>query len=288
MKKNSSSWFARFALVSVVFLAVAIWMTHSGLWQKFSVATGIGNPDSVVSAPEIPMPGGSKPGEPKADLPTIDQVSNFVEDILSRIPPNGKKNTGSNKNVDGQYTDVLTVAKEITVKPVLSLDGYDRSGGFGNGWGKQEGGCDTRNVVLQRDLKKVTFTDQKKCLVQSGTLTDPYSGRTIEFTRGAGTSSAVQIDHIVPLAYAWRTGAQDLTLEERTAFANDLDNLVAVDGPTNASKGAKSLEEWLPPNEDSWCDYAASWTNVKDEYGLWMSQQEQKQAVSILSDCAKG
>lgn len=80
----------------------------------------------------------------------------------------------------------------------------------------------------------MVYKDQ--CTILSGILPDPYSGESIDFVRGVGTSNAVQIDHVVALSNAWQTGAFKLTLEKRTAFANDPLNLLAVKGVLNSQK----------------------------------------------------
>src|SRR5207253_433999 len=107
-----------------------------------------------------------------------------------------------------------------------------------------------------RDLADVAFKTAGECIVASGLLHDPYTGRDIRFERGPG-SSAVQIDHVVPLGDSWQKGAQQWTPEQRQQFANDPENLLAVDGTANQAKGDSDLATWLPPNRAYWCDYAA-------------------------------
>ncbi|WP_240167893.1 HNH endonuclease family protein [Streptomyces noursei] len=120
-----------------------------------------------------------------------------------------------------------------------SKAGYDRVKNFGAAWTDNTsapGGhnhCDTRDDILKRDLKDVKFEGTSKCLVASGTVADPYTGKNIAFQRGP-KSSAVQIDHLVALSDAWQTGAQQLLQDH-----NDPLNLVAADGPANMGKGDK-------------------------------------------------
>ena len=84
------------------------------------------------------------------------------------------------------------------------------------------------------------------CVVISGVLDDPYTATVIRFVRGAGTSDEVQIDHIVPLSWAWGYGAGGWTEDQRKAFANDPRNLRAVEGSANMSKGDSGPGEWMP------------------------------------------
>jgi len=156
---------------------------------------------------------------------------------------------------------------------------------FGSGWGDTDrNGCDTRNDILARDLDVHTFKEgTRDCVVLTGTLLDPYTGKTIEFERGQGTSNAVQIDHVIALSDAWQKGAQQLSAKERIEFANDPLNLLAVDGPTNASKGDGDAATWLPPTRDYWCEYVTRQIEVKHKYDLWMTKAEHDASAQILA-----
>lgn len=161
---------------------------------------------------------------------------------------------------------------------------YDRAA-FGNGWLDPDGNrCDTRNDVLSRDLTN-RVTDAGGCTVLSGTLADPYTSKSIAFQRGAATSAAVQIDHIVPLAAAWDAGAWKWSAQTREAFANDPANLLAVDGPTNSGKGAKTLSQWMPPETGFHCTYVALYVAVIDKYDLAMLDQDKVVAQEKVSAC---
>ncbi|WP_235047119.1 HNH endonuclease family protein, partial [Arthrobacter nitrophenolicus] len=140
--------------------------------------------------------------------------------------------------------------------------------------------------MLKRDLTAVSYVNSVPCKVKSGMLDDPYTGRSISFLRGQATSSAVQIDHVVALSDAWQKGAQQLTTEQRTAFANDPLNLQATDGPTNQKKGDGDAATWLPPNKGFRCEYVARQISVKATYGLWVTQAEHDAMARILADCS--
>src|SRR5690606_22084266 len=139
--------------------------------------------------------------------------------------------------VEAPQGSALEAAQDLTVKGRAAKTGYDRDE-FGSGWQDPDrNGCDARNDVLARDMTDLTFKrGTHDCIVLTGVLDDPYSGATIDFQRGQTTSSAVQIDHVVALSDAWQKGAQQLSDDERELLANDPLNLLAVDGPTNASK----------------------------------------------------
>ncbi|TPW95958.1 HNH endonuclease, partial [Schumannella luteola] len=164
--------------------------------------------------------------------------------------------------------------------------GYLRAD-FGLGWGDPDrNGCDTRNDILGRDLDDVRFkTGTHDCVVTSGTLSDPYTGVTIPFVRGNVTSEAVQIDHIVPLSWAWKYGASTWNEQTRVLFANDPDNLLAVDGPTNMEKSDSGPSDWMPPNIAFRCEYAIDFVGVLASYGLSIPVDDRAELESTLREC---
>lgn len=183
------------------------------------------------------------------------------------------------------YPDELALLATIDERPRTGHDGYSREE-FGERWADVDGnGCDTRNDVLARDLDDVELR-RDGCLVQRGTLDDPFTGTVIEFERGPVTSEVVQIDHVVALYDAWRTGAQSWGLERRTQLANDPANLLAVDGEANQAKGHADAATWLPPNEAFRCDYVAAQVRVKAAYGLWMTPAEHAASHRVLVGCS--
>ncbi|MEX5257395.1 GmrSD restriction endonuclease domain-containing protein [Kocuria arenosa] len=172
----------------------------------------------------------------------------------------------------------------LPVEDAGSGEDYDRLAQFGD-WADPDGnGCDARNDVLARDLTG-DVVDDDGCRVLSGTLEDPYTGRTIAFERGPLTSADVQIDHVVALKNAWVSGADRLAPDERTALANDPLNLRAVDGPTNGEKSAADAAEWLPPNESFRCEYVATQIAVKTRYELFVTARERDAMADVLAGC---
>lgn len=174
----------------------------------------------------------------------------------------------------------------LPVKGRAPKTGYSRDQ-FGIRWADLDrNGCDQRNDVLKRDLTRLVFKARTHdCVVTSGTLHDPYTGKTIAFRRGPSTSDAVQIDHVVALSDAWQTGAQQLSAAEREQLGNDLGNLLAVDGPTNQSKGDGDAASWLPPVKSYRCHYVARQIEVKAHYRLWVTRAEHDAMARILATC---
>lgn len=178
----------------------------------------------------------------------------------------------------------------LEVKGRAPMTGYDRAL-FGQAWSDDvrvpggRNGCDTRNDVLRRDLHDTVIRPGTHgCLVESGTLHDPYSGESLDFVRGE-RSAEVQIDHVVALADAWQKGAQDWDDDTRRDFANDPLNLLAVDGSLNQQKGAGDAATWLPPNKAFRCHYATRIVEVKATYGLWVTQAEHDALARELMRC---
>jgi len=169
----------------------------------------------------------------------------------------------------------------LPVKGRAPKTGYARSQ-FGNGWDTSLG-CDTRNIILERDLKNIVRDES--CRVLSGVLNDPYTGKQIHFIRGETTSDDVQIDHVVALSNAWQTGAQQLTYEKRVALANDPLNLLAVDGRANENKSDGDAATWLPPNKPFRCQYIKRQIAVKLRYSLWVTSAERTAMATILQKC---
>lgn len=188
-------------------------------------------------------------------------------------------------NAPAFATKAIDLLATLPIKGRAPKTGYDRAL-FGQAWADVDrNGCDTRNDILRRDLTDITYTNSVPCKVQTGTLVDPYTGASISFLRGSGTSTAVQIDHVVALSDAWQKGAQQLTAEQRTAFANDPLNLQATDGPINQKKGDGDAATWLPPNKAFRCEYVARQISVKATYSLWVTQAEHDAMANILAAC---
>ena len=202
--------------------------------------------------------------------------------------------------------------------------GGSRTGWFGEAWTDVDGdGCDTRNEILARDLTDTDFSRADgvqnreegrgrgagvcpDATVWSGTLQDPYTGRTITFTRGQDTSAAVQIDHVVPLNYLYAHGAWQWDERTRLLVANDPLNLIAVDGEANQSKGAcgpascpvgsTDTGSWRPTGPGGWwpsnssyrCTYARRFVSVAGAYQLGLPQSDREALRSTLTDCLAG
>jgi Protein of unknown function (DUF1524)/Excalibur calcium-binding domain len=187
-------------------------------------------------------------------------------------------------SVSGTPGSALAAASRVAVKGRAPTTGYSRDQ-FGPAWADVDrNGCDTRNDVLNRDLTHKAWRDGTHgCVVISGVLAEPYTGRTVQFEKA--NAAAVQIDHVVALSDAWQTGAYAWDASRRERFANDPAELLAVDGPANEAKGDGDAATWLPPNKGYRCKYVARQVSVKLHWGLWATAAERDAFVRVLAAC---
>ncbi|HWC23064.1 MAG TPA: HNH endonuclease family protein [Flexivirga sp.] len=179
----------------------------------------------------------------------------------------------------------------LVVRPrPRGTEGYLRAA-FGSDWVDTDGdGCNQRDDVLLRDAVpgSTRVAQQGGCDhdVLAGTWYDPYTGRTLTFTdlKDLHQAEAIQIDHIVPLAEAWVSGARTWSDDRRKTFANDLHELLAVDGPTNMSKGDGDPASWRP-RKGFQCSYARRWIAIKTSYHLAIDPSEKAALGQMLGYC---
>ena len=148
-------------------------------------------------------------------------------------------------------------------------EGYDRDR-FKH-WVDEDGdGCDTRREVLIAEAVKAPEQGDR-CSLTGGEWLSYYDEETVT------DASKLDIDHMVPLAEAWDSGAHAWDDELREQFANDLDadrSLVAVTAKTNRSKGDKDPADWLPPAASAHCTYLVDWVATKTRWELTVDQEE--------------
>ena len=180
----------------------------------------------------------------------------------------------------------LSVLNKLEVKGRAAKTGYTRSQ-FPHWSDPDRNGCDSRNDILKRDLRVISFKEgTRDCKVIMGELIDPFSGKKILFNLNLSTSN-IDIDHIVSLSNAWQTGAAYFDKEARSNIANDPLNLMAVDATLNRQKGDGDAATWLPPLKSFRCAYVARQVAVKSKYKLWVTSPEKSAISKILSKCPK-
>ncbi len=171
----------------------------------------------------------------------------------------------------------------LTVRGRAPMTGYDRDR-FGQAWlDADRNGCDTRNDILGRDLATQQLGPDQDCVVERGTLEDPYTRSRIVFVRGV--SYSVDIDHVVALGNAWVSGAWKWDIHQRAALANDPLNLLAVDAGANRHKSDGDAATWLPTDTGYRCAYVARQVSVKSKYGLSVTPAERDAVRRVLATC---
>jgi hypothetical protein len=168
---------------------------------------------------------------------------------------------------------------ELPIGTPLSMAGYSRDR-FPH-WIEQGDGCDTRDVVLKRQGRDVVVAPGT-CKITSGTWLSPYDG--MSYT----DPQQLDIDHVVPLANAWRSGARSWTDDQRQGFANDLTRpqLIAVSRTWNRAKGDQDPSQWKPPDHGDWCQYAQDWVAVKYFWKLAVTVAEKAALTDMLGTCS--
>jgi Protein of unknown function (DUF1524) len=170
-----------------------------------------------------------------------------------------------------------TAISRLRVAAPLSMSGYSRPR-FPH-WIDQGSDCDTRERVLIRDGRNMRVGSG--CRILSGTWRSFYDGLTFTSAR------RLDIDHVVPLANAWRSGAKRWTTDRRRAFANDLQDsqLIAVSASSNRSKGDQGPDEWKPPRRAAWCLYSRWWVQVKRRWRLTVTRAEPAELRRMVATC---
>ena len=207
------------------------------------------------------------------------EVDALLDEVVNEIE---NANAGSDGKVPADAGKAL---KKLEVSPPGSMAGYDRedfphwSDAQEFGWNVSDSACDVREAALIRDGEDVTVGEG--CDVESGRWLDPYTTRTYT------DPLDIDIDHLVPLANAFRSGASEWDEAERERYANDPGNLLSVEDNANQEKGDKGPEAWRPPNRTIWCQYVRRWIGVKSTYDLTVNPQERAALREMLASCGK-
>ncbi len=174
----------------------------------------------------------------------------------------------------------LRYLNDLVVARPHSLRGYSH-GRFLPRWAHHKGTCDSRETVLARDGHRVRRN--KACHPIRGIWYSPYDGKRL--TR----LSQVDVDHVVPLANAWISGAWKWSQARRRAFANDLTRpeLITVSHSANIAKGGKGPASWRPQRRSYWCRYAKAWIAVKHHYRLHVTYREKIALANMLRTCSR-
>jgi len=142
-------------------------------------------------------------------------------------------------------------------------------------------GCDSRkSVIIDEALIKPTIG--KNCALIGGKWLSIYDN--VEVT----DAGKLDVDHMVPLAEAWDSGASLWTDLQRQQYANDMvdpRHLIAVTGSSNRSKSDQDPADWMPTNKSYACEYIANWVEIKVRWSLSIDAKEKAALISNLKGC---
>jgi hypothetical protein len=224
-----------------------------------------------------------KPGQAGADTVTRGPGAAGRENATGKpprpqsSPPTAAARPSGSGAPTGAALDALT---RLPVRGRAPMTGYSREA-FGPAWlDANHNGCDERNDILARDLRDTT---EQNCRILTGTLSDPYTNRSISYLYGDG--ALIDIDHVVALGNAWVSGAWRWDIRRRAALATDPLNLLAVDASVNRQKGDGDAATWLPPHKAYRCAYVARQVAVKSKFGLSVTAPERDAIIRVLGTC---
>ena len=207
--------------------------------------------------------------------PTATQVPTATPDPATATPAGGTPPTAPTTAAG------LVLPVAIAVAPP-NIPKYDR--GEWRHWSDEDGDCQNarQEVLIAESTVAVSFQTGDRCRVASGSWIGPYTGE------GVNDPGDLDVDHVVPLANAHRSGAWTWDRDRKRDYANSLaydNHLMATTSSANRSKGAKGPEEWRPPLEGYWCTYAVDWATIKNQWGLTVTEAEYAALSEMLATC---
>ena len=229
-------------------------------------------------------PDGSAAPQPATATPTPMATSTMEAPTPSLAPANAPYTPAATPTTvpsTPAATDATTLVITVAEIPA-GIPEYDR--GEWRHWTDEDGDCqDARQeVLIAESLVEVTYEDDRQCRVANGRWWAPHLGHHLE------NPSHLDVDHHVPLKNAHLSGGWAWDEERKEEFANYLgaeNHLIAISARHNRSKGARGPEEWAPPDNDLWCDYATDWAEIKGKWELTMTQRESEIVMDMLGTC---
>jgi hypothetical protein len=193
------------------------------------------------------------------------------DSVAACIEDGGRLPKSKTKQIDTATDDAIAQGRAFVL--------YDR--GDWPHWLDSDRDCqNTRHeILIQTSTKPVSFKSERECNVLMGQWYDPYSGETYF------VSKELDLDHIVPLKFAHGHGADNWSRERKALFANDIDNLILAQASLNRQKGAKGIDEWLPPNHQYRCEYITRFNNIMTKYDLAYIPSELRIVNKLAKAC---
>ena len=233
----------------------------------FVIAAALAAVLVACGEPDPPrQPANPVPTSAPTSLPTSPPVQPTLAPTFTPVPP------------QASYLILKIVIADVPSEmPDYDRDDWDH-------WKDADGDCqDARQEVLIAESSvTVTFTDSRMCKVASGKWTDSYTGEVAE------DPSKLDVDHMVPLANAHDSGGHAWDDDRKAQYANSLNypgHLIATTASANRSKGRKGPDEWRPPDQAYWCQYAIDWIVIKKDWGLTATEAESAALRVMLDTC---
>ncbi len=247
-------------------------MVIAVVWTSLSSTPG-GSPGSSASASH--QQSDQRTSEPRSPSPTSPQPS----PLFSGAPTHRATATPTPIGTPGEFT-LLELLSLLPTRPE-NRAGYDRS--LFVHWVDADGdGCDTRREVLVAE-SRTTVSISPNCSLSEGSWVSVYDD--LAFNDPGG----LDIDHMVPLAEAWDSGARDWNPATRQAFANDIGvswSLIAVSASSNRAKSDQDPADWLPTDAAALCSYLGDWLAVKVRWSLSVDQRERTALEGLIGSCS--
>ena len=240
------------------------------LWTRWAGALGLLAALLLTAACDVDLPGASPTATP-------------VPPAAATAAPSPTATSGS--QLVPAPTALPSGLPQLLVRAVpFNLPSYDRDDW--RHWVDDDGDCqNARHETLVAESRiAVTFTDEERCIVATGEWLDPYTGDILT------SAPDLDVDHMVPLANAHRSGAWNWDAARRRAYANDLsyaNHLIAVTNSVNRAKSDSGPEEWRPPDASYWCQYAIDWATIKADWGLSATPAEWDALVAMAATCGE-
>ena len=264
-------------------------LSGPGEMAEAMIAAGEGDfTDLSKAGAECGLDMGPAPGQTPVrppPTPTGEAPTPVYTPVTTRATPTGTPATPTPAPEPTVAPPVLqeAVTPTIAIAPIpTGIPAYSRS--QWKHWVDADGDCqDARQeALIAESLVSVTFETDRQCRVESGRWYGAFTGTYFE------DPGDVDVDHMVPLKNAHNSGGWDWSPAMKEEYANNLgddDHLIAVQDNANQSKGARGPDEWMPPDETYWCQYATDWAEIKERWSLTMTEPEAGAVVEMLNTC---